>query len=320
MSRYSRRHILRALGAASAAGALSFTMPGCKKGSQQASPKVVTPNDLYLIFPGSWLFCFENGRINALTTNFDDHTYDFGMSLPSGQPRATIEVDQTYTVDVSGYTPASSSQALFTDMKSASQGLLFTGVTRNQGATSGLRTISLPMPSEIHPAALIKGVAIGIDPSITQIPSIVQWPAALALIYSGWTFATVTSSDQGQSTVRLSPGQPTHLSFRTCLKSRCDTPLGCVLDCKQIAADIDHAQKVFKSMMDLLVFPTGKPSPTLTFPPCTPGTGGMGGTFDVSIDPGKDPDIQKSEIGMPVECIQFGSLHNCAAGVGIVGA
>ena len=257
--------------------------------------------------------------MNIVTTDFADHTDDLGISWPSGQPRMPIEKGSTYTVSVAGYTPAANSQALVASMKSDSQGLIFTNVKRLSSMPAGLRTISLPMPSAIHPAALLSGIAINVDPSITQIPSIQSWPAALAFIYSGWTSASVTSSDTTQPVVTLNSGPITHLSFRTCLTAKCNMPLNCAIDCTEIAADVAHAQIVFKSMMDLLDL-GAKSAPTLKFPGCTPGPTGAGGTWGVSIDPGSDPNIDKSEVGMPVECGHFANLHNCAAGVGIVGA
>jgi hypothetical protein len=316
MPRYTRRRILRDLGVASAAGAASVLLPGCKK-----KTKATVPSDLYLILPGSWLFCFEDGGINAVTTDLSGHTYDFGLSPPQNQTRVPIEKDQTYTVAVSGYMPAPNSQALVTDMKNASQGIVFSNVTRDRAKTSGLRTIKLPMPSKIHPAALLKGVSIGIDPAISQIPSIQQWPAALALIYSGgWSSVSVTSSDANQSTVTVSPDQHNHLSFRTCQTSKCGDP-GCGgIDCKQIEADVTHAHMVFDSLMTLLQFPNGKSGPTITFPQCVPDASGVGGTFNVTVDRGADYNIDTSEIGMPARCQLFGHLHNCAAGAGIVGS
>lgn len=318
MSSYSRRQVIRDLGIASAAGILSATAPGYGQ-KIKSTGTTISPSDLYLIFPGAWLCCFENGGINVVTTDFTEHTYDLGISLPSGQPRMPIEKGATYSVSVAGYTPAANSQAIVASMKSGSQGLIFANAQRKSSIPAGLRAISLPIPSAIHPAALLSGITIGIDPSITQIPNIQHWPAALAFIYSGWTSASVTSSDTTQPVVTLNSGPITHLSFRTCLTAKCNMPLNCAIDCTEIAADVAHAQIVFKSMMDLLDLGV-KPEPTLKFPDCTSGPTGAGGTWGVSIDPGSDPNIDRSEIGMPVECGHFANLHNCAAGVGIVGA
>jgi hypothetical protein len=106
------------------------------------------------------------------------------------------------------------------------------------------------------------------------------------------------------------------------------------VDCDQIDRETIHAQAVFKSIMDLLDL-GGKAEPTLCFPKCTPGVGGTPDTWGgVSIVCGSDSNIDPTEIGMPstsycgrsgggpfAKAHQFfANLHNCAAGVGIVGA
>lgn len=316
MPPYTRRRIIRDLGVTSAAGAASVVLPGWKKGTTTAAS-----GDLYLIFPGSWLFSFENGGISAFTTHFTDHIYDFGISPPKDQKRAPIEKGHSYGVAVAGNPMASTPQALVADMIKASQGFIFKNVNRNQAVTSDLRTIVLPLPSAIHPAALIKGVTIDIAPNISQIPSIGQWPAALALIYSGgWTSVSITDKNTNQVVMTVSADQHNHVSFRTCQTTKCDKVLGCAIDCTEIKADVQHAHLVFNSIMTLLRFPDGVSTPTITFPPCIPNVGSAGGTFAVTVDPGADSSIGVSEIGMQRQCGRFGNLHNCAAGAGIIGA
>jgi hypothetical protein len=314
MPQYTRRRILHDMGVASAVGAVSLLTPGCKE-----KVKAAVPQDLYLIFPGSWLFSFEKGGISAFTTHFSDHTYDFGISPPKSQNRVSIEKGQTYTVEVSGNDPAPPSQTLVADMVKAQQGPIFKSVTCNSLATPGLRRIKLPMPNKIHPAALLKGVIFSIDPNVSQVLNVNQWPAAFAFIYSGdWTSMSVSHGSQKIFTV--SPDQHAHVSFRVCQTSKCDQTSGCgPTTCKELEADVAHAQCVFTSLMALLHFPDGVSQPTIGFLPCVPGTGDIG----VTIDPGADGNIQPSEIGMKGledRCKRFGHLHNCAASAGIVGA
>jgi hypothetical protein len=312
MPRYTRRRILRDLGVASAAGAATALLPGWKK-----MAKTTASSDLYLILTGSWLLCFEDGGINAVSVDVSDHTYDVGLSPPQPKGRVPIEKDQPYTVTVKGsYTPAQNSQVLVADMKAAGQGIIFNNVARNRAKTSGLRTIKLPMPSKIHPAALFSGVGIAIDPAISQIPTINQWPAAYALIYSGgWSSVSVASNDGSQGPVTMTPDQDNHLSFRVCQKAKCDNPGSGAITCEAIKADVTHALTVFGSFMELLQFPNGQTAPTITFPPCEK-------ISQVKVYRGADHNIQPGEVGMPAKARWqlFGNLHNCAATAGIVGS
>jgi hypothetical protein len=333
MSSYSRRRILRDLGMASAAGMISLALPG------QKARRALLSTDLYLIFPGAWLACFEkdvNGKpcLNLVTTDCSCHLYDMGITLPKGQSRLPIAGDQVYNVTVNGYTPSTDSTTLVAPMIKANQGLIFSGIKRNSSKPAGLRTISAPIPATIEPAALLAGVTINADPSVTYNSNIQYWPAALVLTYPGWTSATVTRIGDTQPLLTAQPGQAAHLSFRTCITGRCNMPAITTVDCDQIDRETIHAQAVFKSIMDLLDL-GGKAEPTLCFPKCTPGVGGTPDTWGgVSIVCGSDSNIDPTEIGMPstsycgrsgggpfAKAHQFfANLHNCAAGVGIVGA
>lgn len=323
MPKITRRQVIQQAGTLSAGALASLAFPGCKRLSRPAFT-TPDPSSLYLIFTGAWAFCFESDGLNVVSTHYDEHTYDLGVSLPGGQPRMSLLKDAPYTVAIgSGYTKTPI-QNLVSPMIRSGQGVILSaGIQRQSTAAAGRHTISLPPPTSISPVGLLKGVTINIDQSVSQIPTIVEWPSALALVYSGaWDFVTITSpAGSGQPDVNISAGDlvHSHLSFRTCVTAECNQPPDCTINCTVINHDIAHAGKVFDSLAGMFDF-KGKPQPSVTFPPCIPDPSGVGGKFPVSIRLGDDANISGSEIGIPAACPRFARLHNCAASTIIAGA
>ncbi len=315
MPEISRPQAIQTIASTSAAALSSMALAGCKQSQKAALAAVPDPSNLYLIFTGAWVLCLENNQINVMTTHSDEHSYDLGVSRPAGQPRMPLEKDQVYTVNINGYSPASTISNLLSPL--AGQALILQGVACKPIKPAGARTISLPMPSSIGLNAILDGVTLNVGTSTVQK----QWPTAFALVYSGpWTYMTVTSSDGPQPMVNVSADTIpySHLSFRTCLTTECNMSPDPTVHCDKVNKDIAHAKKVFGSLTAMLDFGS-RSAPTLDFPPCTQGASGGSDKWPVTIECGLDNNIDPTEVGMPENgCNRYAHLHNCAAGTIIV--
>jgi hypothetical protein len=318
MPEISRRQVIQSVAGASLAALASTSVSSCKRPAM-AGPNPPDPS-LYLIFAGAWAFSFENGGVLVLTTDFVDHSYDLGVSLPQDQPRMTLEKGKCYDVAVKGYSPAGT----YSDFVSSlgDQALILNKIPRKPiSKETDIRTISLPMPTSISPAALLKGV------TIDNASGVKEFPTALALIYSGaWESVTITRADNLQPKVNIKREDLPHghLSFRTYMTKECNTIPDCsVLNCDKLNDDIDHAKTVFDSLMGLFDFknaPTPSPVPTITIPKCDAHANGTSHPWPVGIVPGPNANIDRSEVGMPAATCRFSQLHNCASGTVIVGS
>lgn len=342
----SRREVLRNLAAFSAVGCLSHGPLAIKELSLATAPPSlppVTANDFYLILTGAWLLSFDlvPGKVCAVTTDFKAmHKYDFLKSSDSSAKPQSIEINdisKPYMVSVNGYTPADSSQTLVKDMVSAKQGLIFQKVTTDLSTTSSLRIVEADLPTYIHPAAVLSGVSITIDPHISQIAGPTTLPSAYILIYSGnWTSANVTSPDASQSNLSYQSGSPSHVRFRVCPTGTCDS-IPSTVDCTMVANEEQHNHDVFLSLLRLLTIPSGLVT-DIQFPTCTQGNPYL------CIAKGEDQSVTNNEVGLPdtpQPCtaakekakskkspnthtdqfnIAYANLHNCAASGMIVGS
>ena len=316
MPKISRRQAIQGVAGASLAALASTAISSCKK-----STKAAPDPSLYLIFTGAWAFSFENGRVLVLTTDFVDHSYDLGVSLPKGQPRMTIEKGKCYNVEVPGHSSTSTFKDLVKPL--AGNALILNNIPRRPiPQPTDSRTLSLPLPSSISPAALLTHV------TINNVSDVNEFPTALALIYSGaWSSVTITRAGDPEPMVNIARADLPHghLSFRTCMATECNTTFKCVVpDCDKLNnIDIPHATAVFDSLMGLFDFqhaPIPSPVPTITIPRCDAQANGASRPWPVSIDPGPNSNIDPSEVGMPPVPCKFSQLHNCASGTIIVGS
>jgi hypothetical protein len=142
---------------ASAAGMISLALPG------QKARRALLSTDLYLIFPGAWLACFEkdvNGKpcLNLVTTDCSCHLYDMGITLPKGQSRLPIAGDQVYNVTVNGYTPSTDSTTLVAPMIKANQGLIFNPLGSVPFPLQSLRQLSRQRCWQASPSTPIRAL------------------------------------------------------------------------------------------------------------------------------------------------------------------
>jgi hypothetical protein len=319
MPEISRRQVIQGVAGASLAALTSTTISGCKK---PARTPLTTPDpSLYLIFTGAWAFYFpDNNTLTAATTHFPEHRYDLGISRPDGLPRMPLTEGKNYTVKLqSPSDPPASIGSVLDAMARSGQGLILKSSACKPTIPAGARTVSLPIPSLISPAALIHPVKINLDQSVMQT-SVTKWPTALVLVYSGnWGGMTITS-DPTEPTVSLKAGDLpySHVSFRTCLASECNMPPDCTIDCTKINNAIAHASDVLKSILGLLGL-ANVPNAPFTFDPCIPAANGHSDQWDLVVERGPNNNIYEPEVGMPeIACDRYSQLHNCAAGTVIV--
>ena len=321
MSSISRRKLIYDLGMISGAGLLSARSFGSLK-DQKAQRCTTVSQDFYVILAGSWVIVFDraNNLVRAVTVDRNDHNYEYAVTTDNPAVTTPIQPNKTYEVDVQGHKTASP-QALVQPMAQKNQGILFNDqVTLSSNRRANLRTISLPMPSEIHPAALIKSLYsvpshnysfISVDPTTTQRPTVEQLPGAFAFVYSGWTSASLTLDGTSQRTFNPASGVA-HLQFRICPKDACDQPIPC--NCAAMGQHEQHAQEAFGDLLGLLNFKSGN-KPSINFPPCT------GTNSQMTVQLGDDCNISPSEVGMFADsCGRIGNLHTCAASGMIVGS
>jgi hypothetical protein len=325
MTSYSRRRILRDFGALSATAAIARSSLARTVGLQVGKwPPPSSSNDLYIIFSGPWLFWMNNdGTIQALTIDYPNHFYTFFDSLIKPYVPTDIDPNNRYTLTVPGSIPAPSKHALIDPMTTASQGLIYNGNVSLIGSNnSGVRSITVPTPTWILPAALMTGVQFDYDPNSTYNQKIVEWPSALLFIYSGWSNVHLANQTDASVLDRSNVNKPAHIEFNIqpidSSTSACD--------------DTGHAPDYFAQLMKLLKFSNGK-CPSITIPPCSQGQN------PISVRRGDDPNVGCDELGLGATCSNtphpllmahqaksafhqhkpFVQLVNCAAGHGGVG-
>jgi hypothetical protein len=322
MPEISRRKVIQSVAGASVAALSSSSLSSCRNPTM-ATPTSTPDPSLYLIFTGAWALYFPDDKsLIATTTHFNEHQYDFGVSRPDGLPRVPLTQGKTYDVTIKGAYSPSSIDTLLASINPG-DALILKGSACKPAIPVGGRTIRLPLPSSISPAALVHPVDIDYDSSVMQAP-LANWPTALVLVYSGnWDTVTLSSDpiDPTEPTVRLKAGDLpyAHFSFRTCLADECNVPLDCKINCTKINSDISHAGHVFKSMLDAVGLTKALKLPFNSHP-CIPDSSGQSGKWDIQIDRGADHlDVHELELGMPATaCTHFSSLRNCASGTFIV--
>lgn len=321
MSGISRREVIRQLGLISAAGSISGMSFAKPKGDRNSRLDAIN-NDFYVIFPGAWLFSFDsaNNAISAITTDRTDHTYQYAVSSDSTVNLTPILINKTYSVQVQGHS-AGKPASLIQTMIQNNQGTFFNDqVDLSSTSRNDLRTISFPMPSAIHPAALFManrgGPLVSADSANTLQSSVIYIPGAVAFVYSGWTSGSLILEGTTLRTFSPSSGGA-HLLFRVCPTATCDHPIPC--DSNYAAAvtqQEQHAKQVFSDLLGLLAYKAGGP-PTLSFPTCA------GTDTGITVGLGSDKTLSGLETGMfPDPCGggKFGTLHTCAAAGLFVGA
>jgi len=302
MAAYSRRRLIRDLGLFSASAALAFPRSpsalAARVGQTAWNPPAPNPNDLYILFTGPWLLSMEGPSVRVVTTDYQKvtHSYSYFDSLHPAAKPPQLSKDRTYILSVQGYSAAPDNSSLLASMVQANQGLIFksANATFTGSKTPGLRTIVVPRPTWIRPAALLKGVSFQVTPGLTKTSSIAEWPSALLFVYSGWTTASL-SIDSDAPSLTLRSGQPTHLEFLIC-----PGPVPCATpgsgDCNSADADAAHAQDYFNDLMGLLNFAQGYSKPTVAIPSC------VAGVNPVHVRRGDDPYIGCGELGLAPMC------------------
>jgi hypothetical protein len=321
MSTISRREIIRQLALISAAG--SFRGMSFAKGKEDlySRPKPIT-RDFYVIFSGAWLFSFDSPtQISAMTTKCRQHKYQYGVSSKNNK-LARLPVGKNYTIQVQGNSLPKQPGDLIQAMIQNNQGIFFNNqVQLSSSLPTGLRKISLSIPSAIEPAALFTatrgGPLVSADPSNTLQPSVNYIPGAVVFVYSGWTSASFALNATSILTFDASNGGA-HLMFRVCPAATCDHPIPCDTNYPAaVAQQEQHAKQVFTDLLGLLDFQTGS-QPTLSFPVCT------GDDTGIVVNPGSDKTLNYFETGMFQDPCggggKLGTLHTCAAAGLVVGA